>query len=352
MLLLLPLKRKISSKIAYSLLILLSALSNAVAQEYLQLNYNCESADLPFSNVAVIDNRVDNQLLGYIQKGALNRTEQIQFRGNLIDSLSQFFRTKSPKVNEQKTLVFVLNELFMNELTKEFSERGRLKLSLRLFSENSENRFSELLSIDSVYSVRGMDVTKKLLRSVSDQFCAIAQNLPAVNTDIQQQPDYSFEELHHLDSLETLTIPIYSADKPKAGIYKDYAHFKMNAPDIAADIVIEESRKEIRIFRLYGAKKKKIELENDGIYAVSDGERLVKATSGGYFEIKKEGFQLYYDRPGSYSESNNAAVIGGAAFGLIGAIVASGISPDKSNLYRFRINHRKGNSVPIALVRE
>jgi hypothetical protein len=72
-------------------------------------------------------------------------------------------------------MVFILNELFMNENTRDIPENGKLKLSARLFLENESGKYSEILAVDSIFTVKGFDVTKKLFRSVSEEFCYISK---------------------------------------------------------------------------------------------------------------------------------------------------------------------------------
>jgi hypothetical protein len=302
---------------------------------------------------------LENQLLGYIQKGLNNRVKAIQFNGKLADSLANFFVNKSPVAGGQ-SLVFMLNELFMHEID---AGRGRLKLSVRLFRETGEGKFVEFLAVDSVYSPHGMDVTKKLLRLVNEQFCEIARKAG----EIKEVPDstqriYSLGELYKIDSLEKLDIPMYTAATPKSGIYKNYQHFKMNTPDISTEMLIDTSKaKNIKVYRVFKVKNKKVKLETEGIYAVSDGNIILKATSAGeFYQLKKVDSDFYYERSGSFSGQGNSAAMmpfmyGGAVGGAIGAVII--IAADGSislgppvQRYRFRINHRRGNSIPVAVI--
>lgn len=65
-----------------------------------------------------------------------------------------------------------------------------------------------------------------------------------------------------------------------------------------------------------------------------------------------ESFKFYsdliYDRPAAFFKTNGAAAWG-MAFGLTGALIASSLT-NPGSTYRFKINHRRGNSIPVALV--
>jgi len=49
------------------------------------------------------------------------------------------------------------------------------------------------------------------------------------------------------------------------------------------------------------------------------------------------------------TDSNIGAVAGGAAFGVIGVMIGSEI-PGKTNIYRYEINYRRGNAIPVELI--
>ncbi|KQS23825.1 hypothetical protein [Dyadobacter sp. Leaf189] len=332
------------------LLIALSITHLTQAQINLTIDYNCKDSTSGFSTIEVIDNRDGQKLLGYIHKGLGNNSKQIVFEGSIADSLAIFFKGKNESIRNQKTLVFILNELFMNENTRDIPENGKLKLSLRLFLEEDVGKYSEILAVDSIFTVKGFDVTKKLFRSVSEEFCAIAKDAAESKLN-EDKPTFTRDELNDLDSLEISRIPIFSNQVPNSGIFKDYAHFAQNNPDINARIMIEKSKKgKVTAYRYYGTRKKGVQLEPTGLYAISDGINLYKATSAGFFEIKNVNQRLYYDRPGSFTDANSGAMWG-AYFGLAGSIVASSISAsgNKNYLFRFKINHRRGNSIPIGL---
>ncbi|MCE6993043.1 hypothetical protein [Dyadobacter sp. CY323] len=198
-------------------LIFVSCISHFTqAQINLTIDYNCKDTTLGFSNIEVIDNREGQKLLGYIHKGLGNNSKQIVFDGSLADSLAMFFRNKNGSTGDQKSMVFILNELFMNENTRDIPENGKLKLSLRLFLENESGKYSEILAVDSIFTVKGFDVTKKLFRSVSEEFCSIS-NVAAERKLDDDKPTFTRDELNYLDSLEISRIPIFSNQTPSPG---------------------------------------------------------------------------------------------------------------------------------------
>jgi hypothetical protein len=329
------------------LLVLLYTPRAAKAQQYLRLDYKCEQPLFAFSKVHIIDKRVENQMVGFVQKGAFNRLEKIVFNGSLADSLGLFFQKKTATRKSGKALVFVLQDLFMSEQTGGFSETGRLKISGRLFLQQQDGTFAGLFTMDSTIVCSGMDVTQKMLRSVSKYFCFLAANI--INCPVNKEEVYSLDDLYHLDSLELQQIPIF-VNKPVAGVYKSYQSFKMNTPDIPGVVGIEDKGPgKISAYLLETTRRnktRKIWLAKETVvYAASDGERIIKRFDGKCYEIKKADFGFYFDCPAAFS--NNAAMWGGAIGGMAGAALASSINTGNRKLYRFKINPRTGRSIPM-----
>jgi hypothetical protein len=320
------------------------------AQQQLHLDYNCRNPASAFSNVEVIDNRPPNALLGYVQKGAFNRLEPVSFNGSLVDSLALFFKAGNAVHKEDKTLVLILNELFMSEKTSAMSEAGTLRLSLRLYQQTSGDQYAELLTLDSIYSFTGLDVTKRLLRTVSGELCWLSGKMNGYKPN--ESRSYSLEQLHHVDSLEMLDLPAFT-QPPVSGIYKDYEHFKNNQPDIPVTIVADDSHpKHIHLFKVSvrknGKETKSETLGGPIIYAVSDGVRSFRFVDGSYYEIKQSELGFYYDRPAAFS--NNGAMWGAVIGGIPGAIIGANITKQGTHTYRFKINGRTGRSSPVLML--
>jgi hypothetical protein len=330
--------------------LLLSGNHAAAQDQYLNFNSRCKGQHSPFTSVATIDNRANRQLLGYIPIKGFTGLANVRFRGMLIDTLASIFTQQSP----DKELVLILNDFFLNG----GSNPAKFVLSLRLFTSVNENKYGEILSIDHTYQLNG-----NLFQMIGDQMCEIAGQASTLTpSSLPGAPSYSLNDLYRLDSLEKLKLPMYMTDKPASGIYKDFTHFKMNSPDISTGMFISISKKgEIQVDRTYKNNGRKVKLDPTGIYAVSDGNRLLKVTSSGeYFEITKQGFNFYFDMPGSFADQPNAFSSYSPDGGRMGATASGDLTirfggPRYINnipFYRFKINYQKGNSVLVGLVEQ
>ena len=330
--------------------LLLNANVSFAQDQYLNFNSDCNGPRSPFASVTTIDKRENPQLLGYIPINGYTGLANVRFKGTLVDSLADIFTRHSPN----KKFVLILNDFFFNG----GSSPAKFLLSLRLFTPVSENKYGEILTIDDIYQLNGNP-----FEMVNAQVCEIARQTSTLT--LPSSPDapfYSLNELYKLDSLEKLQLPMYVTDKPAAGIYKDYAHFKMNTPDINTEISIRISKKGVvQVDRTYNNNKRKVKLDPMGVYAVSDGNRILKVTSSGeYFEVIKRGSDFYYDRPGSFAEQPNSFSPYFPGGGRLGTTRSGDLAiriggPRRINelpIYRFRINYQKGNSIPIGLVKQ
>lgn len=334
---------------------LLSLRPSWAQDQYLNLRGECNKWISPFTKAIAIDNRKNQELLGYIPIKGYTGLANVRFKGTLADSLINLFIAQFVK-NEYKEHVLILNDFFLNG----GSSPSKFILSLKLFRNVSENKYEQLLSVDSIYQINGKD----LFFMINKQICEIAKRentqTPVFSTN---NLSYSLDELYQFDDLEKQKLPMYITNKPTCGIYKDYAHFKMNTPDILTNISINISKKGvIEVDRTYKNNKRKVKLDPTGIYAVSDGNIILKITSSGeYLEIIKQGSDFYYDRSGSFSDQSNTFssyyLPEGGRLGTTGSgdlTIRIG-GPRRINelpIYRFRINYQKGNSVPVGLVKQ
>jgi hypothetical protein len=329
------------------LVAIILSLKTLAQEEPLFLRYNCLSSPHEFTKVLVLDNRANNQSLGFVQKGGFNRMAQVIYKGSLADSLSKFFLAADTTGKPVRELALLLYEFYLSENIVNSKETGSFRLSLRLFVKDDMEKYYEVLSIDSNYSFSSLDVTQKLLSSVSEHMCEISQmagNWYNVNAD--RVPHFYRNELQALDSIEKKSLPVYNTAKINAGIYMDYEHFKNNAPDSSLVQIDTSDIRNIKVSKWSFEKRKYKPVDFRSVYAVRDGNTVVKATSMGFYKLQKINYDFYFTGQTSFSNANNVAMWG-AAFGLAGMAIASE-SERNTALFFFKINYRKGNSVLIS----
>lgn len=277
--------------------------------------------------------------------------------GNLSDSVSLFFQNVSVK----KDIVLMLNEFALWEYKDQSGEYGRFKLSMRFFKKADGDHYQEFMTHDSLYIFKGIDVTKKLLKGISTTFCDLALlTQKQYSEPLQTSESYNMDELLNLDEIEKSKIPFYAIEVPKPGIYANYKELSQNAPSTACEILIDDSNPEkFKIYRT-NEKGKKVKVQNQDIYAVSDGSRFYKSLSMGFFQIVKEQNDFYYVRPQIYGVSGGmiipivgGGIVGGALGGAVAGLTSSLLrNKDNSPMLLYKINHRRGNGIPISRIND
>ena len=121
----------------------------ACAQErMLLLDHSCKNKFPVSTSISTIDNRAENQILGYIETGLNNRITEIKYNGNLADSIGLFFRN----IPDHPEILLMLNEFNLWEYKDSDGEFGRFKLSIRFFKPIDNNKYVEFMTYDSLHS--------------------------------------------------------------------------------------------------------------------------------------------------------------------------------------------------------
>jgi hypothetical protein len=324
---------------------------------YFKLNYDCLLNESPFTKVQVLDKRESGQFLGFIQSGLFNRIVEVDYAGSIMDGISKFFLAKDVAEKKQQEAVLILSEFYLNQYSTDTRERGRFKLLLRLFTKTDENRYREIVQVDSAFVCEGLDATDKLFRSITEQLCGIAKN--AFVQQVHQNdslPSYTLEELSYVDSLEKMKIPIYTAEKINAGIFTTYEQFKQNKPDTATITIDTSDASKTEVYYWHVKKEKNKKIDNLKVYAICDGKTLMKATSIGFYEMQRHGLDFYYVGQTSFSNSFNGSNSSGylRSYGALGAVIDGLLTAfkKKEQAFLFKTNYLKGNSIVLAKASE
>lgn len=197
----------------------------------LTLKTDCDSTAKPYSSVLCIDART-HFLLGVVQKSVANVPRAVRYDGDLAQGLTRFFAADAPTGGASPDAVLILQDFFLTERSGFSDETGYFKLNLRLFGRTADDRYTEVFSADTTYRTKGFDVTGRLMRSVSEHLCSLAEiarerGFP-VRTDTGRT--YTLAEVQRVDSFEKMLLPAYAMPRLPTGLYRTYADFKEGRP--------------------------------------------------------------------------------------------------------------------------
>lgn len=315
-------------------------------QKNFQIRNECKKVTSNFNNVKIIDLRRNQSAFGYVKTGISNEQTPVEYEGIFIDDLKSSFSSST----KNKPLTIILKEFYFTEREDGGYEKGRLNFTADFFTKKNTNEYTLLLSLDTIFEAySGIDVTKHTLELFEENIC---NTIELLNASKEKNKLYSSYLIQKLDSLKKENTPIYKIKNHESGTYKTFKDFKNN--NLTPFKIEIDSSKSGKIVAYKVANNKRKKLRTDNIFACSDGNNLYRANSVGFYKIFYENGDFYYFGQTNFTNNQYSAAAWGVAFGLTGVLVATAInhSREKKNnqTFKFKINHNKGNSIPIGII--
>lgn len=219
----------------FSFLLTLSALTGAARAQgpYLRLPHECSAATRPFTTVRLIDKRSHRMVGTLVSHGLVSGRPvlvNVSHEGDLAADIAAYFGAAAPSTDGAPGAVLMLEDFYLGASEGDLGAYTYFKLAVRLFSRTADGRFAEVFSIDTAHVVKGA-WAGKVLRAPDDFLCALADSVRRGGLLPLSASRYTPGELEHIDSLEKLSIPAYSAAPPKPGVYRTFEDFKMGTPE-------------------------------------------------------------------------------------------------------------------------
>lgn len=296
-----------------------------------------------YSKITVVDARKDTTNIGIIQKGAFNRKAFLKASIPLKNQIQEVFKnmitTDSMSTNE---LVFNLRDYKFAEVTQAFKETGYCYLRADLFVKK-ENGYQKIDSVDAVYEVNAMDVTKKNIRNGSNKLIDfIASNIKWVKSG----PNFTFDDILNIISIEKRKIPVYNTTTYTEGIYKTYKEFKMMMPSESQFAVTFNKKGKISKLERIGMDGSKYEVHPGEIYSIVYQGKIYITSPYGFFPAEFKDDDFYFQGKAKATASTGSVVMASAFFGIIGGLLAS----DASAQFEMKIDHLNGANIQIRQV--
>ena len=321
---------------------------DAMTQDAIR-EFSLAPADIKISNslynsIEFIDSRVDTTNFGIVQVGLMNNIAKVKPKTPLKFQLQDFLASVIDPTSEDNQLLFHLRHFVFAETTKALSEVGHCYIRAGLYAGNQEV-YKNIAVIDTVVSIKAMDVTKPLLKAGSQLICDLITN--NLKKEAADSISYSFNEIVKLDSIEKRDIKVYNSDEYVDGLYYNYSSFKEQTPD--EEIVVKFKKD----FSISSVKKidengKLINVKSDEAYAIVYEGKTYISTGYGFFPLYRNSTDFYFVGKVKPLTSNNDGAITTAAvwFGAIGGIVAASMGAPGEN-YFIIIDHINGGFIHV-----
>jgi hypothetical protein len=319
-----------------------TALAQSATQDFIIALPTEKATASLYKTVKLVDGRTNPQNLGIVQLGAFNRKARVVAETPLSEQLSRVMDAlTSGATTGSGELFFLLRQLSFAEVTGAMSERGYCHFRAALFARKGEG-FQKLDAVDTVFLVKGMDVTKGLLRQGSKAITGfLSANLSKEPTDTVT---YSSNDVVNLDALEKGSLPLYNTDVYKEGLYKTFAAFSQQAPDETAFAVDLSKEGKPSAVKTMNEKGKMVKVNKKDLYAfVFKGQPYI-VTEYGFYPLAKKGGDFHFTGKAKVTANSGDVLMASLFFGVIGGLIAS--SPGAA-LFEMKIDHLSGGFVRI-----
>lgn len=260
---------------------------------------------LNFSISKVYDGRQFKENIGTIQKGAFNKKVLADFEKPLEEEILNYLSVILPPSN--KNIAIRINDLYVSEITKAFSETGFATIVLDVIEQKDGADF-----IVGTYSYtaegNGMDVTNKHDDRLKEALIQIMTEYK--NTSQDKKTQIAFDA-NQIIANRTLV------EKPKKGIYLTYADV-LNEKPFTEDFNFSNKKEQYFIMDASGKDK-------SNYFGFSDGDNF-------YINVSKYANAKFYAKTAIVGNkyfvedvvyNPNSVAAAGAMFGVIGVLVAS-----------------------------
>jgi hypothetical protein len=275
-----------------------------------------------YSNLAYFDSREHNDNFGYVQTSMFNNMTFMIDETPLDVQLNNLIKhVVEPNSALGRTLLFDLRDINFSEITKSHSETGYCHIRISLFEEY-DSQYYFISTLDTVVTIKAMDVTGKLIKSASEAITYFVIN------NLTQEPvdevPYTIDGVRDIDYYEKDNLQLYNTEVYKDGIYCDFKSFVNQTPESKSVIPKFKNGNltEIRTFSEGEEKPRKIKPQN--IYAVIiDGNPYI-STGKSYLPVYKENNEFKFVDDGNMRTNVGAAIGAGIVGGLFAGLMGGG----------------------------
>lgn len=260
---------------------------------------------LNFSISKVYDGRQFKENIGIVQKGPFNKKVLANFEKPLEEEFFNYLSVILPSAN--KNIAIRINDLYISEFTKAFSETGFATIVLDVIEQKEDIDY-----IVGTYSYtaegNGVDVTAKHDNRLKGALIQILTEYKMTSPDKKTMINFDPNQVVANKNL---------VDTPKKGIYLTYADVLNEKPFVEDFIATNKNEK----FYIMDASRK----DKSNYFGFSDGNNF-------YINVSKYANAKFYAKTSIVGNKYfvedviydpNSVVAAGAMFGLVGVLIAS-----------------------------
>lgn len=275
--------------------------------------------NFPLRGIEIINNVWDTTRLGFVQVGMMNKKIGAHFDTTMHAALQQFCDKQYGSYYQPagQKMLWVINELRINERTSFTSERAFVYLNAASYLEDEGGQFRTLTRVDTVLERGGMDVTQKHDEHIGEALHLLFTESLAgsASGEAMSHEGVIAKEAARYD-LPILTDPVL-----EKGVYTSFKEFKNNAPSVR-NFSVKEKRGKVTVYQVLEDGR---EVALEKVWGLCTDKEIYKYLFGDLIALEQVGKGFVVS---NYLESINrrnkaifwSAMLGGA----VGAGVVSG----------------------------
>lgn len=297
------------------------------AERIKKIKLSSQPADIsapavPIAGIKVIPSCGDTLRLGFVQVGMANKkisaVPDKPWNAYLQDFVDTRFKPALTASGAQ--LLWVVEDLRINERTFAMSEKAYVRLKANAYLSRDNARYQLISSLDTVLLKGGMDVTHKHDQNIAEVFELLwSRSVDAANTGAENATLTLADVLSKEQN--RFALPILQTTTYKPGVYKTYREFLDNQPSIEK-FNVEIKKRKVTIQEM-GTSDNVGPVVEDAWGICKDGE-LYKYYKERLIPIEKSGNSFVLSNYLDAINRRNKAIfwgamaggVGGAAFGL------------------------------------
>ncbi len=305
-----------------------------------------------FSNVEVVDTRLDTSNLGFIQRGLLNRRAFVTTSRPLKEELASMVTTLIKDASKQDgTLLINLRQFKLSEFDGKGGENGVLRLSA-VFYLKRESMYRKLFTVNTNVVTTSLDITERLLDTVPEILGAYIKQAAGHDTaKTDSASPFTARHWDELDELEKNTIPAYNVDLLQKGLYTTFDEFRNNRPAAQPVIVEMDASDKPVVYEMKPNGKRGRQIKTKNFFAVCDGEKMFFAGQYALYAMSKRDNDFYFRGIGKESGDGSQLVQGQTI--ILGR--SGELPPDLKfdwSMVVFKIDHITGRIIPVRIVED
>jgi hypothetical protein len=291
-----------------------------------------------YGHIDFLDSR-RGTTIGPVRVGLLGNASHLALKAPVQPQLTHIVEALMDSTAGGGELLFQLRSF---NYIEEFSTRF-CHLRATLYSKSAE-QYRKLLTLDTVILIRLSDISGEVQKGSSLAICDLIRTglleLPSDSTT------YALNDLGRMDSIETSRLALYTRDSLVDGLYKAYASFADQRPDLQCSFKVDKNG-DIKAVSIPDENGKEKKVDRRGIYAVVYQGRAFIATEYGFYRLTKAEGDLLFTGDVRVPASRGDLAGGQFALGLTGRLLAS---QGYKTTYTMAIDHLNGDFLHLRLI--